>query len=121
MVEKDLFQFCGNTKRYIIEAVLINCIRLGANITFSFMFASVLAHFITGVYVFDPKISYILIALSLLVRQTCIRAVTRKNNLVVYEVKQNLRKAIYSKVLSLGSLYQEKMTTQEIVHLGVEG
>ena len=121
MVEKDLFQFCGNTKRYIIEAVLINCIRLGANITFSFMFASVLAHFITGVYVFDPKISYILIALSLLVRQICIRAVTRKNNLVVYEVKQNLRKAIYSKVLSLGSLYQEKMTTQEIVHLGVEG
>lgn len=121
MVEKDLFQFCGNTKRYIIEAVLINCIRLGANITFSFMFASVLAHFITGVYVFDPKISYILIALSLLVRQVCIRAVTRKNNLVVYEVKQNLRKAIYSKVLSLGSLYQEKMTTQEIVHLGVEG
>ena len=121
MVEKDLFQFCGNTKRYIIEAVLINCIRLGANITFSFMFASVLAHFITGVYVFDPKISYILVALSLLVRQICIRAVTRKNNLVVYEVKQNLRKAIYSKVLSLGSLYQEKMTTQEIVHLGVEG
>ena len=121
MVEKDLFQFCGNTKRYIIEAVLINCIRLGANITFSFMFASVLAHFITGVYVFDPKISYILVALSLLVRQICIRAVTRKNNLVVYEVKQNLRKAIYSKVLSLGSLYQEKMTAQEIVHLGVEG
>lgn len=54
-------------------------------------------------------------------RQVCVRAVTRKNNLVVYEVKQNLRKAIYSKVLSLGSLYQEKMTTQEIVHLGVEG
>lgn len=121
MVEKNLFQFCGNTKRYIIEAVLINCIRLVANITFSFMFASVLAHFITGVYVFNPKISYILIGLSLLVRQICIRAVTRKNNLVVYEVKQNLRKAIYSKVLSLGSLYQEKMTTQEIVHLGVEG
>ncbi|MBF1047849.1 MAG: ABC transporter ATP-binding protein/permease [Peptostreptococcus sp.] len=121
MVEKNLFQFCGNTKRYIIEAVLINYIRLVANITFSFMFASVLAHFITGVYVFNPKISYILIGLSLLVRQICIRAVTRKNNLVVYEVKQNLRKAIYSKVLSLGSLYQEKMTTQEIVHLGVEG
>nr|WP_314276369.1 ABC transporter ATP-binding protein/permease [uncultured Peptostreptococcus sp.] len=121
MVEKDLFQFCGNTKRYIIEAVLINCIRLVANITFSFMFASVLANFITGVYVFDPKLSYPLIALSLLVRQICIRTVTRKNNLVVYEVKQNLRKAIYSKVLSLGSLYQEKMTTQEIVHLGVEG
>ena len=58
MVEKNLFQFCGNTKRYIIEAVLINCIRLVANITFSFMFASVLAHFITGVYVFNPKISY---------------------------------------------------------------
>lgn len=121
MVEKELFQFCGNTKRYIIEAVLINCIRLGANILFSFMFASVLAYFIIGTHVFDPKLAYALIALSLIVRQVCVRAVTRKNNLVVYEVKQNLRKAIYSKVLSLGSLYQEKMTTQEIVHLGVEG
>ena len=41
--------------------------------------------------------------------------------MVVHEVKHSLRRAIYEKVLSMGTLYQEKLTTQEIVHLGVEG
>ncbi|MBC2576613.1 ABC transporter ATP-binding protein/permease [Peptostreptococcus canis] len=121
MVEKALFQFCGNTRKYIGQAVFINCIRLLANILFSFMFASVLSYFILNKYIFDLKLSFGLILLSLIVRQVCIRLASQKNSLVIHEVKHNLRKAIYEKVLSMGTLYQEKLTTQEIVHLGVEG
>lgn len=121
MVEKSLFQFCGNTKKYINQAIIINCIRLLANILFSFMFASIVSYFVLGEYVFDLKLSIGLVILSLIIRQICIRLASEKNGLVVHEVKHNLRKAIYEKVLSMGTLYQEKLTTQEIVHLGVEG
>lgn len=121
MIEKGLFQFCGKTKKYIAQAVFINCIKLVANIVFSFMFASIISYFLTGIFVIDLKISMILIGLSLITRQICTRIAVKKNNKVISEVKHNLRTAIYEKVITMGSLYQEKMTTQEIVHIGVEG
>lgn len=121
MIEKSLFSFCGKTKKYITQAVMINCFRLVANIVFSFMFASLLSSLITGKDVFSKTICIISIIVSLVIRRICIVLASKKNALVVYEVKNNLRSAIYKKVLEMGSLYQERLTTQELVHLGVEG
>lgn len=121
LIDKALFRFIGNTRKYIFQAVAINCIKLIANIVFAYSFASILAYFIKGIFIIKFETSIIAIVVSLLVRQLCIRYASRKNSLVIYEVKQNLRQAIYEKVLSMGTLYQEEMTTQEIVHLGVEG
>ena len=121
MIEKSLFEFCGKTKKYIVQAVLINCIKLMANIAFSIAFASLMAYFITGDLIYDFKLVSLVILVSLLFRQLCTRLAARKNHMVVHEVKHSLRRAIYEKVLSMGTLYQEKLTTQEIVHLGVEG
>ncbi|EFD04575.1 ABC transporter ATP-binding protein/permease [Peptostreptococcus anaerobius] len=121
MIEKSLFEFCGKTKKYIVQAVLINCIKLMANIAFSIAFASLMAYFITGDLIYDFRLVSLVILVSLLFRQLCTRLAARKNHMVVHEVKHSLRRAIYEKVLSMGTLYQEKLTTQEIVHLGVEG
>lgn len=121
MIEKNLFQFCGKSKKYIFQTVFVNCIRLIANILFSFAFASLLTELITGISVIKVDIAAILISGSLIVRQLCIKIASNKSGKVVNEVKHNLRSAIYKKVLGMGSLYQEKLTTQEIVHLGVEG
>lgn len=121
MIEKSLFQFCGNTKKYIFQSVAINCIRLVANISFSIVFAAFLAELLTGTEIINNEVILVVCIISLLVRKICIYKSSEKNGMVVHEVKNNLRTAIYSKVLDMGSLYQEKMTTQEIVHLGVEG
>lgn len=121
MIEKSLFQFCGKSKKYIFQTVFINCIRLVANIVFSFAFASIMTELITGSSVIEVKYATVLIVLSLIVRQLCIKVASDRSGRVVREVKHNLRSSIYRKVLSMGSLYQEKLTTQEIVHLGVEG
>ena len=121
MIEKSLFSFCGKTKKYITQAVLVNCVRLIANIIFSFMFASLLSSYLIHVDVFKKSVAIPVIIITLIVRRICIIIASKKNALVVYEVKNNLRTAIYKKVMDMGSLYQEKLTTQEIVHLGVEG
>ena len=121
MIEKSLFEFCGNTKKYIVQAVLINCLKLLANIGFSVMFASVMSYLITGEKIFDFTVVGLVIVISFVLRQVCTRWAAKKNHMVVHEVKHSLRTAIYRKVLSMGTLYQEKLTSQEIVHLAVEG
>lgn len=121
MIEKQLFRFCGNTKKYIMLAVMTNCFRLIANIGFSFLLAYLLSNVLQGNT--DLPYGMILAAMAILIllRQLCIREVNKRNQQVVGEVKHNLRKAVYGKVLRLGNTYQETLTTQEIVHLGVEG
>lgn len=121
MIEKSLFEFCGKTKKYIVQAVLVNCLKLLASIAFSIVFASLMSYLVDGHVVYDFRIVGIVIILSLSLRQVCTKIAARKNHMVVHEVKHNLRSAIYKKVLSMGTLYQEKLTTQEIVHLAVEG
>lgn len=121
MVDRALLGFIGNTRKYIYQAVGFKCLNLIANIVFSYNFASILIYFLKGIFIIKFEISIFMIVVSLAVRQYCIRKVSMKNSLVVYEVKQNLRQEVYEKVLSMGTLFQEEMTTQEIVHLGVEG
>lgn len=121
MIEKQLFQFCGNTKKYIKLAVVVNCIKLLANISFSLLLAYLLSNILEG----NKDVPYPMIlggmAVLILIRQTYILEVSKRNQQVVSEVKHNLRKEVYGKVLRLGNTYQETLTTQEIVHLGVEG
>ncbi len=121
MIEKSLFSFCGNTKRYIHQGVIINSIRLFANILFSVCFASLIAGFFFEMGIMSLNVAILGIAVSLIARHICIKEYAKKSDMLVNEVKINLRNAIYKKVLSIGMGYQEVMTTQEIVHLGVEG
>lgn len=121
MIEKSLFKFCGSAKKYIYQGVIINSIRLFANILFSVSFASLISRFFFDFEIISVKIAIISIIISLIVRHICIKLYSKKSDMLVNEVKVNLRNAIYKKVLSIGMAYQEVMTTQEIVHLGVEG
>lgn len=121
MIEKNLFKFCGNTKKYIYQGVIINSIRLFANILFSVCFTSLITGFFFDFKIMLEKMAIVGIVVSLIIRHISIKLYSKKSDMLVNEVKINLRNAIYKKVLSIGMAYQEVMTTQEIVHLGVEG
>lgn len=100
---------------------MLSSYRLLAGIAFSYLFAKVL----TDILEKKPSIQLGMILLVMVVivfiKQWCMRKVASKLGFLVSEVKENLRKAIYQKVLRLGLSYQEMFRTQEVIHLAVDG
>lgn len=100
---------------------MLSSLRLLSGIAFSYMFAKIVSDILEK----KTKMSFmgILIGMLLiiLVKQWCMRRIAEKLSLLVSEVKENIRRAIYQKVLRLGISYQEMFQTQEIIHLAVDG
>ncbi len=122
MINKKLYKFCGNTKKYIFFAVLIDCIKLITSVAFAYVFAFLISGILSGVCVSCNYNKYIIGALLLgLIKIYLIKYSARFNFKVVREVKHSLRKSIYQKVLAMGMAYQDSLSTQELNHLSVEG
>lgn len=120
MIDKDLLAYCGHTKRYVWYTVGLQVLRLLAGIGFSFLAAYTLNSFFTG----NAQHVFFLIAgavLIIVIKQAAIRAAARMETKVVKEVKIRLREAVYKKIIEQGAAYQEKHSTQEIIHLAVTG
>lgn len=121
MIEKQLYRFCGETQKYIKQSIVLSSYRLIAGIAFSFLFAKLLADILQKRG--SIRLGMILLAMGMIIfiKQRCMRKVANKLGFLVSEVKENLRKAIYQKVLRLGISYQEMFQTQEVIHLAVDG
>ena len=102
MIDKRLYKFSGNIKKYISITTFLSCVKLIANIFFYFIFAFLLVSLINK----DFSFSYGYIIISIL-------------NLVV-DVKRNLRKIIFEKTLKLGLAYSQLFKTQELIHLSID-
>ncbi len=119
MINKALYKFCGNTKKYIYLAVFAEILRLLMGIAFAFVFAGLIASVIGGE---SPQLIMVAIAVATIIFKIIFTRLSAKYNFkVVREVKHNLRTGVYKKVLDLGMAYQGVLTTQEVTHLGVEG
>lgn len=121
MVKKQLFHFCGETKKYIQQSVMLSSYRLLAGIAFSYLFAKMLTDILEKKGKMQLGMILLVLAGIVFVKQWCMRKVANKLGFLVSEVKENLRKAIYQKVLRLGLSYQEMFQTQEVIHLAVDG
>ena len=120
MIDKRLYNFSGNIKKYISITTFLSCVKLIANIFFYFIFAFLLVSLINK----DFSLSYSHIIISILiivfVRQfSTIKVAHMLGNLVV-DVKRNLRKLILEKTLKLGLAYSQLFKTQELIHLSVD-
>lgn len=120
MANKKLLGYAGNTKKYIFLSVFIKWVRLIVNIGFSFVVSYLLVHTLQGS--FDGSLWHLLTAVAGLIalRQIAIRWSARLNNKVVAEVKTTLRQSFLDKVLKLGPSYQEKLSTAQVIHIGVD-
>ncbi len=122
MVNKRLLNYIGNTGKHIFLAVMARWIRLISNIAFSVIFAYILSAMLTGSELAYgiPAIAGSLIVI-LTVRYFSTLWGTKENSRVVDEVKSNLRKTIYEKILSLGPKYINEVPTAKVIQIGVEG
>ena len=120
MIDKRLYNFSGNIKKYISITTFLSCIKLVANIFFYSIFAFLLVSLINRDFSFSYSYIIISILVIVFVRQfSTIKVAHMLGNLVV-DVKRNLRKLIFEKTLKLGLAYSQLFKTQELIHLSVD-
>ena len=120
MIDKRLYKFSGNIKKYISITTFLSCVKLIANIFFYFIFAFLLVSLINKDFSFSYKYIIISILIIVFVRQfSTIKVAHILGNLVV-DVKRNLRKLIFEKTLKLGLAYSQLFKTQELIHLSID-
>ena len=122
MINKRLVRLLSDGKKYIYGNIFFQWINLIANIAAIFL----ISDFISDSYygkVTDTKLIrlIIILAIAVLARVICNIASNKMSYLSSKKVKQVLRHKIMEKMLTLGSSYNEKVRTSEVVQVSVEG
>ncbi len=122
MINKRLIGTVKESKKYIVGNVAFQFASLFANI--GLMWA--LADFMSGLYnesytQADLPRTLIITISALIIKAICSYGSSRMSWLSGKSVKITLRKLIYEKLLKLGSSYNEKLKTSEVVQVAVEG
>lgn len=120
MIKKDLLKYAGKTKIYIFLSVFVLWLRLLANIAFSVVISYMLSRFLQGRAGDGLWACLAAVLLLIVLRQWAIRGSARLSGRVVAEVKTSLRQAVLEKVLRLGPAYQERLSTAEVIHMGMD-
>ena len=120
MIDKRLYNFSGNIKKYISITTFLSCVKLIANIFFYFIFAFLLVSLINKDFSFSYSHIIISILIIVFVRQFSTIKISHILGNLVVDVKRNLRKIIFEKTLKLGLAYSQLFKTQELIHLSVD-
>ncbi|MGN0299079.1 MAG: ABC transporter ATP-binding protein/permease [Lachnospiraceae bacterium] len=122
MINKRLIGIVDESKKYIAGNVIAQWISLAANI----VLMTVITSLIAGLFAREAdgrRVAVTLIAagVAIVVRFICALVSARMSYLSSKAVKKILREKIYKKLLKLGSSYNEKVQTSEVVQIAVEG
>ena len=120
MIDKRLYNFSGNIKKYISITTFLSCVKLIANIFFYFIFAFLLVSLINKDFSFSYSYIIISILIIVFVRQFSTIKISHMLGNLVVDVNRNLRKIIFEKTLKLGLAYSQLFKTQELIHLSVD-
>lgn len=120
MIDKRLYNFSGNIKKYISITTFLSCVKLIANIFFYFIFAFLLVSLINKDFSFSYSYIIISILIIVFIRQFSTIKISHMLGNLVVDVKRNLRKIIFEKTLKLGLAYSQLFKTQELIHLSVD-
>ena len=122
MLNKRLIGMVSESKRYIAGNVLCQWISLVANLVMMVWVTNLLASLFAGTVDQGTLLATLGVAAgAVVVRCLCTTFSSRMGYLASSAVKKTLREKIYGKLLRLGSSYQEKVNTSEVVQVAVEG
>lgn len=122
MINKRLIGTVSESKKYIAGNVVSQWVSLCSNV----VIMGSIATFVGKIAYAKPQANDIIllaviIALCVAVRFICTKISSKMSFLSSKAVKQKLRSLIFEKVLRLGTSYNEKVKTSEIVQVSVEG
>lgn len=124
MINKRLISTVKNSKKYIAYNVITQFVSLLANVMIMGCIAFLLGMLLTGKNIDQVggiSTYIIVIFLSIIIRFFCALLSSKMSYLSSKEVKKVLREKIFQKLLKLGTSYEEKVKTSEIVQMTVEG
>lgn len=125
MIKKRLVQIVPDSKKYIAGNVLFQWIALISNIVFMTMITSFIATLAVTKDTGNLKQRILqlaaVLAVCFLIRFICNIFSARMSYKSSKTVKKTLRNLIYEKLLRLGTSYNEKIKTSELVQITVEG
>lgn len=123
MIKTRLIGQVPSSKKYIALTVLVQWIRLSANIVMMFILAHILGLILSGtkltVSLLAPFFAGILFVI--IVRYICGVCGSKTSFLASAQVKKVLREKMYKKLVGMGASYHEKVSTSEILQVFVEG
>lgn len=122
MINKRLIGTVKESKKYIALNVAIQWCSLAANVVMmaaiSVLLASMAEKNVTRTRIYT---TIIIAAAAVVIRFLCAVGMSKMSYLSSMAVKKTLREKIYEKLLKLGTSYQEKVQTSEVVQVAVEG
>ncbi len=122
MINKRLIGTVEESKKYIAGNVVLQWISLVANIVMMTSITGLLAKIFEKTAKSQDILWTLGIAVvAVLVRFVCTVGSSKMSHLSSKTVKKTLREMIYKKLLRLGTSYNEKAKTSEIVQVAVEG
>ncbi len=122
MINKRLIGIVPESKKYIAGNMLFQWVSLLANVIMMIAITSLLGKlFEKSAQLRDITITLGLAVVTVIVRYICTTFASKMGYLSSKEVKKTLRGLIYKKLLRLGTSYNEKIKTSEVVQVAVEG
>ncbi len=122
MINKRLIGIVSESKKYIARNVLFQWVSLLANVAMMISITILLSKLFYKTATTSNVICTLMIALvTVIVRYICTTLASKMGYLSSKEVKRTLRELIYKKLLRLGTSYNEKIKTSEVVQVAVEG
>ncbi len=122
MINKRLISMVDESKKYVAGNVLMQWCNLAANI----VIMTCVARFVQKLYEKqvgkeDYQLLAVIFAAVIVLRFICEKGAVRMSYLASRTVKKTLREKIYSKLLRLGSAYNQQISSSEVVQVAVEG
>lgn len=122
MIKTRLVGLLSHAKKYIIYNVIWQWLALLCQIVVVVTIAGVLEKTLAKEAAAISVVPVLLVlALALLARFFCDRRAVHASYAASVDVKRILRENIYGKLLRLGSAYNEKVSTSEVVQMSAEG
>lgn len=122
MIKTRLIQLLSASKKYIVYNIIWQWIALLTQVVIIFTITNILGQVMTdSVTASETYYKIVLLVIMLIIRYLSDKMAAKASYGASADVKRQLRQAIYDKILCLGTSYQEKITTSEIVQLSTEG
>lgn len=122
IINKEIMSFMGDTNKYIKKVVISKWLSTICYIFFAYGIAFIWEDvLIENEFKVSKFILVTLLTITVIIlRRYFINNASRESNIVVGEVKYNLRRALFNKVLNLEEKYKDSFTRSEILQISVE-
>ncbi len=117
MLDKLLFRYIGNAKKYIVVSVLL----MMSKVAGSFLIALALGRIIQSFFLQTSAnyiIAFLIFILGFILRSGSLYLVTRYQTKITGEVKTNLRTEMISKAMRIGPSYLNYTSTANMINMG---